>query len=209
MDCVAAGLCNPDGSNRGYPLLLLLSVTVAVAAVVAVAIAVAAVDAAAVALVAWVCVLFFAIFPHFSKSACIIQVKKGMRADCVAAGLCNPDGSNRGYPLLLLLSVTVAVAAVVAAAVVAAAVVSAVAVVAVALVVAVVIAVAAVAVDVNLVSSVQSSFSSGRRFFKLLPRMEVKYEPNYFGVLTNDQYSKIIWFIVFCLVFFRRQKKLY
>ena len=45
-DCVAAGLCNPDGSNRGYPLLLLLSVPVAAAAVVAVA----------VALVAWVCV---------------------------------------------------------------------------------------------------------------------------------------------------------
>ena len=74
-DCVAAGLCNPDGSNRGYPLLLLLSVTVDVAAVVAVAIAVAAVDAATVALVAWVCV-FFSIFPHFSKSACIIQVEK-------------------------------------------------------------------------------------------------------------------------------------
>ena len=64
-DCVAAGLCNPDGSNRGYPLLLLLSVTVDVAAVVAVAIAVAAAAgvAVAVALVAWVCV-----FSLFSRT---------------------------------------------------------------------------------------------------------------------------------------------
>ena len=38
-----------------------------------------------------------------------------MRADCVAAGLCNPDGSNRGYILLLQLSVTVAAAVAVAA----------------------------------------------------------------------------------------------
>ena len=62
-DCVAAGLCNPDASNRGYPLLLLLSVTVDVAAVVAVAIAVAA---AAVVVVVVAVDLFVCLSPQHS-----------------------------------------------------------------------------------------------------------------------------------------------